>query len=264
MKTANISYDALGRTTATIEAYVDGVPSDDDDRITRYTYDGNDNVTSLTADLPAGQNDQTTVYTYGVTTAGGSNINHNGLLAGVTYPSDGNPATSETETFTYNALGQTTSKTDRNGTVHSYGYDPLGRLVSDTVTTLGAGVDGAIRRLGYTYNSQGRPEKVTSYANTAGTNVVNQVQRQYNGFGQLVSEYQAHDGAVNTGSTPKVQYTYAAEDKGARPTGMVYPDGRVLSYGYGTVGSLNDRISRLSALVDNDGTTMLEARLNGT
>lgn len=36
--------------------------------------------------------------------------------------------------------------------------------------------------------------------------IVNQVQRDFNGLGQLITEYQAHGGAVNTGSTPKVQY----------------------------------------------------------
>src|SRR5690606_37955853 len=88
--------------------------------------------------------------------------------------------------------------------------------------------------------------------------VVNQVLRKYNGFGQLVTEYQAHDGAVNTGSSPKVQYTYATEAKGARLTGMVDPNGRAVNYSYGTAGQVNDRISRLNALIDNDGTTTLE------
>jgi hypothetical protein len=34
--------------------------------------------------------------------------------------------------------------------------------------------------------------------------VVNQVQRAYNGLGQLVTESQATAGAVNTGTTPRV------------------------------------------------------------
>ena len=35
--------------------------------------------------------------------------------------------------------------TDRNGNVHPYSYDVLGRQTSDAVTTLGTGVDGAVR-----------------------------------------------------------------------------------------------------------------------
>lgn len=253
-------YDALGRTTATIEAYVDGIPSDDDDRITRYTYDGNHNVTSMTADLPSGQNDQTTVYTYGVTTSGGSALFSNDLLASVTYPDvNADGATGDVESFTYNALGETASKSDRNGSIHEYTYDVLGRLLSDEVTTLGTGVDGYVRKLGYTYNTQGLAWQFTSYDGS--DDVVNQVTRQYNGLGQLIREYQEHNGAV-TGGSHSVQYTYSEMGGGAnhsRRTSMVYPDGRVLYRSYGTGSGLNDRVSRLEALVDDDGTTSLEA-----
>ena len=44
---------------------------------------------------------------------------------------------------------------DRNGNVHQYSYDVLGRLTSDAVTMLGAGVDGSVRRIGTAYDSQG-------------------------------------------------------------------------------------------------------------
>jgi hypothetical protein len=40
---------------------------------------------------------------------------------------------------------------------------------------------------------------------------MNQVQLAYNDFGQLVTEWQAHGGAVNTSSTPSVQYAYDSE-----------------------------------------------------
>jgi hypothetical protein len=33
-----------------------------------------------------------------------------------------------------------------------------------------------------------------------GGNIVNQVQRAYNGLGQLTQEWQSHSGAVNTGT----------------------------------------------------------------
>ena len=44
---------------------------------------------------------------------------------------------------------------DCNGNVHTVGYDVLGRVVSDAVTTLGSGVDGAVRRIETAYDSQG-------------------------------------------------------------------------------------------------------------
>ena len=70
---------------------------------------------------------------------------------------------SEQETTTVNALGQTVTATDRNGTVHTLTYDVLGRVVTDAVTTLGSGVDGAVRRIEYGYDGQGNAYLVTSY-----------------------------------------------------------------------------------------------------
>ena len=40
---------------------------------------------------------------------------------------------------------------------------------------------------------------------------------------------------------------------------MTYPNGRVLNYTYGAVSSVDDAISRLAALKDHDGTTVLES-----
>ena len=79
----------------------------------------------------------------------------------------------------------------------------------DTVTTLGTGVDGAVRRVESAYDGQGNAYLMTSYdATTAGT-IVNQVQREFNGLGQMAKEYQAVSGAVNTSTTPNVQYAYS-------------------------------------------------------
>ena len=98
------------------------------------------------------------------------------------------------ELTTVNALGQTLTMTDRNGSVHTLTYDVLGRVVSDAVTTLGSGVDGAVRRIETAYDGQGNAYLVTSYDAASGGNVVNQVQRAFNGLGQLVTEYQEHGG----------------------------------------------------------------------
>ena len=77
------------------------------------------------------------------------------------------------------------------------------------------------------------------------------------GLGQLTTEYQAHSGAVNTSTSPKVQYAYSLMSGGAnnsRPTSVTYPGGFVLSYNYGAGGGLNDAISRLNSMTDVDGT----------
>ncbi|MEM1026511.1 MAG: LamG-like jellyroll fold domain-containing protein [Planctomycetota bacterium] len=261
------AYDDLGRTVTQIESYVDGTPSDTDDRITRYAYDGNGNLTTLTADLPTGEADQITEYVYGVSQApgsGGSEIDSNDLLAAVKYPdrTSGAASTSQQETYTYNAAGQVLTRTDLNGNVHTYSYDDLGRVTSDAATTLGTGVDGSVRRLDTAYDSAGRAYLFTSYDNaTPGSgNVVNQVQREFNGLGQLVREYQAHGGTVNVSTTPSVQYGYSemANTSGgganhSRLTSLTYPNGRTLTFNYDATanGGIDNAVSRLTSITDS-------------
>jgi RHS repeat-associated protein len=214
-------------------------------------------VLTVQAVMPTGTPSQTTQYVYGVTTAGGSGVNSNDLVAAVYHPdpTTGNASSGYKDQYTYNALGQVATYTDRNGNVHTYSYDVLGRQTSDTITTLGTGVDGGVRRLDTAYDTQGNAYLLTSYSDTAGTTIVNQVQRTFNGLGQLTNEYQSHSGAVNTSTTPQVQYAYNLMSGGAnnsRLTSMTYPNGRVLNYNYNT--GLDSNISRLSSISDTSGT----------
>ncbi|MCI0643223.1 MAG: hypothetical protein L0Y72_03865 [Gemmataceae bacterium] len=89
-------YDNLGRTTKTIEAYVDGTPDTNSDRTTEFTYDGSGHTRTLKAHLTGGAY-QTTEWIYGVTT-GGSGLNSNDLVAEMRYPdkTSGNPSTTST------------------------------------------------------------------------------------------------------------------------------------------------------------------------
>ncbi|MFN6027616.1 MAG: RHS repeat-associated core domain-containing protein, partial [Planctomyces sp.] len=130
------------------------------------------------------------------------------------------------------------------------------RLAHDRVTTLGNGVDGAVRRISSTYEVRGMRESVTSYDNaTVGSgSIVNDTKFTYNSFGQLTADYQSHSGAVNTGSSPKVQYAYASGSANTiRPTTVTYPNGRVVTYGYDTSNSMADALSRVVAVIDDDG-----------
>ncbi len=246
-------YDALGRTTETIANYTGSAETADSDVATQYTYDGDNNVLTVTADEPGGAY-QTTEYVYGVTIGGGSAIDSNDLLAAVEYPnaSTGAPSSSSEDTYTYNALGQVTSMTDRDGNTHTYTYDVLGRLTSDAVTTLGSGVDGSVRRIEYGYDALGNVSLITSYDAASGGSIVNQVLDVYTSLGQLTAEYQSVSGAVDTSTTPEVQYAYDAAT--GRLTSITYPDGYVLDYNYGSSGSLNDSISRLDSISDDTGT----------
>ncbi len=247
-------YNNLGETTQTIAAYDPSVnsgnPTNDQNQTTLYTYDGLGDQTSMTAEDPSTGN-QTTTYIYGVSAATGSNITSNDLLYQTVYPAVA--GTADTVSTAYSALGQVIQSTDRNGNVHQYTYDTAGRKISDTVTTLGAGVDGGVRRIDTAYNAQGLAYLYTSYADTAGTQIVNQVENIYNGLGQLAFQYQAVTGAVDISTTPVVEYTYSSPANGSRITSMVYPNGRTIDYNYSGTNlnsALDNAIGRLDSISD--------------
>ncbi|MDB4526773.1 RHS repeat-associated core domain-containing protein, partial [bacterium] len=127
-------------------------------------------------------------------------------------------------TNTFNRQQQLTTMTDQLGTVHDYSYDKLGRLLSDSVVgNFGTNVDQAIGKLETGYDERGRVIRQTSY-NTAGTVPSNEVVREYNGFNQMVAEYQEDQGDVVKTNSWKV--TYAYEDGSSntiRPTSLKYP-----------------------------------------
>src|SRR5262249_62031693 len=75
-------------------------------------------------------------------------------------------------------------------------------------STPGNGVDDAVRRLEIGYDDAGRRFRFSSYAVVSGGSPINQVEQQFNGFGQLIKESQEHGGAVVSG-TPAVQYGYS-------------------------------------------------------
>jgi len=254
---AKTYYDNLGRTTKTIENYVDGTPSNSDDKTTEYTYDGNGNMLTLKALLTGGAY-QETKWVYGSSTGAGDVINSNDIMKEMRYPdkSTGAASSTEKEIYTASALGQQKTKTDRNGNVHTYSFDVLGRMTADAVTTLGSGVNGAIRRIEIAYDGQGNGYLLTSYDAATAGNIVNQVQQTFNGLGQLMIEYQSHSGAVVIATTPKVQYAYSEMAGGAnhsRLTSMTYPNGMALTSNYAS--GLDTTISRLSSL-SSGGTTL--------
>jgi RHS repeat-associated protein len=248
-------YDMLGRITLAAENFSgDGTPTNSSNRFTFYSYDSNNHVISSAALLPSGSF-EATEYIYGVA----GTINSNDLLAYTVYPDPGN-GQSIVEGYTYDALGETVTKFDRNGTVHNYSHDVLGRQTADSVSTLRAGVDGAVRWIETAYDTGERPYLVTSYDAPTGGNVVNQVQDTYNGLSQLRTEYQSHTGPVNPASTPKVQYAYSEMSGGAnnsRLVSMTYPNGRMITYNYAT--GVDDAISRLTSISDASPAVVLEA-----
>src|SRR5207249_479271 len=111
----------------------------------------------------------------------------------------------------------------------------------------------------------GRAYLYTSYADTGGTTIVNQVQQVYNGLGQLLTEYQAQSGSVNINTTRKVQYGYSfvgpsGYSYDSRLTTITYPSTtfpRLVYYNYNS--GVDDRIGRVSSLYDQYSHVTLEA-----
>jgi RHS repeat-associated protein len=247
-------YDNFRRPTETIQDY--STSSGHLNTTTEYAY-GPAGMTSLTSVVPGGTN-QTTAWVYGVTTSGGSAIDSNDIVGATEYPdpTTGDASSSQEMTQTVDAQGKVITSTDRNGNTHTYSYDALGRQIADVVTTLGSGVDGSILRIETAYDGQGNPYLITSYNAASAGSVVNQVENLYNGFGQLLQQYQSASGAVDTSTTPSVRYTYSGGSSGnnSRLSSIVYPDGYTVNYNYGTSGGTDDAISRISSLSDSTGT----------
>ncbi len=200
-------YDAVPRETKRIMNYVTGSSSSGsgsvDTNVTVHTaYNADGNVKSLTADNAATGN-QKTEYIYG-TTLSDSEVASSLLKRKEIYPDSVD--SSDVILFEYNRQSDTTKITDQGGTVHEFDYDKLGRQTHDRVTTLGSGVDGAVRRISTTYEVRGMKATVASWNNASvvSGNVVNEVEFTYNNFAQLTHDYQAHSGTVNVSTTPKV------------------------------------------------------------
>jgi RHS repeat-associated protein len=263
-------YDDAGRQTKVVNNYTDFTPSADTDQTTKYEY--TDGLrTKLIADLPAGQNDQETVYTYGTTkgaSAGDSKIATGHLLQKVQYP-DSSGGT-DVVTFAYNAQSQQIWTKDQAGNVIETDYDDSGRQTHRRITTLASGFDGAVRRISTTYDNLGRRQLVTQYDNaTAGSgSVVDEVKYTYEDWGNLEKFEQDHNSAVGaSGSVDdyQVSYTYAKATGGRntiRRTGLTLPDGTSVTYIYRDSNRLDADASRVTQ-VRVGSTTVADYSYNG-
>ena len=241
-------YDALGRT---IETYASNATSGGVAQETTYEY-GPAGLAYQTSVVPDGTN-QTTGYVYGTSFAAGDGVDSNDILAATENPdpTTGEPSSSYETTTTVDAQGRTLTMTDEDGTTHQYTYDMLGRVTMDQVTHFGSGVDEGVKTIFTGYDAQGNDFIITSY-NASGS-LVNAITNLYNGFGQLVQQYQAADPA-GTPYILSVYYTYTDADSGnnSRLTSIVYPDGYTVNYNYSS--GVDDTISRLSSISDFTGT----------
>ncbi|WP_372724274.1 hypothetical protein, partial [Novipirellula sp.] len=206
----------------------------------------------------ASTGNQMTQYVYG-STLSESDIASSMLLKAEIYPDSTGPT--DQVSYTYNRQSQRTSLTDQNGSTRQFDYDALGRQTQDRVTTLGAGVDGAIRRVEQSYDVRGNVSAVTCYnaAAVGSGSIVNQVTREFDDFGNVTATYQSHSGAVNPASTPSVGRSYTDGSSNVlRPTATLYPNGREVTLSYGANGSITDQLNQVSSIVDDDSTVLAQ------
>jgi RHS repeat-associated protein len=205
--------DDLGRRITEIRNYQSGVssgaPTDPDVNVTtRWAYSSG-LMTSLTADLPSGQTDQVTTYTYGTTkgtSAGDSKIATGHLLQKITYPDSSDSG--DVVKFAYNGQEVLIWKQDQapsgsTGNVIQSDFDGVGRLTERRVTTVGTNFDNAVLRIETTYDTLGRPQLVTQYDNAAvgSGSVVNEIRFTYDGWGNLTAYEEDPNSAVDAGGS---------------------------------------------------------------
>lgn len=258
--------DSTGITLTTTDIGDPSVGAPSIDRLTRFEYDAGSRVSSQIAYLASYNGSavtidmQATTYNYGVTATlstpavTDSLVHSEDLLAQVTYPNDGGTGPF-TVSYSYNRVGELRSVTDQNGTVHAYERDELGRVNADRVDTLGTSVsgltlDGSVRSIRVDFDNFGRLDTVKSHSGTASTTpIVNAVKFAYTDLWQIASLLQDVDGDVGVATglpTRTVGYTYSnGASNHSRLTGLVYPSGATIDFGYA---GINDTISRVNTL----------------
>ena len=256
--------DQAGRRVKLIENFNDRCP--EKMRISEYCWHASGQLLRLTL-LNSVTGNQLTNWVYGTTLYDSAVADANLLRAKIYPESDDRPAPLDAGPdgiyarleYTYNRQGQAITFTDADGTVHSYGYDKLGRLLSDAVTNLGSDLNNAVLRIERQYEARGMLTMVTSYNAASGGDIVNQSAFTYDAFANLASDQQSHSGAVGS-STPEVLYNYAdGSANTVRRTATMYPDGKILNVQYGSGDSVDDHFSRVTALqFDGESTPLVE------
>jgi YD repeat-containing protein len=133
------------------------------------------------------------------------------------------------------------------------------KLLSSGASFGGTGeVDQSVNAIVTAYDDVGRVSTVSSEGLVGSVeSVLNQVEYAYDGWGNMIQEWQSPNGAVTT-STPEVQYQYADGASGGvaqyvRLTDLIYTNGRDVQYGYGTAGAVDDIMSRIGSISDSTG-----------
>ena len=158
--------------------------------------------------------------------------------------------------------GNVPKRRTKNGTVHAFEFDKLGRQTHDRVTTLGAGrrrggAEAFPRVRGAWHVGQGR--KLRQRDGVARGRSSTTVTFEFDSLALLTKEYQEHSGGQGRKhSLRRLQLRHHRPlagllTKGSRATSVRYPNGRLVFYDYASSGSTADAINRIDAIKDNSG-----------
>ena len=156
---------------------------------------------------------------------------------------------------------------------YTYKSYPGGRALEwEKATTIPSSVDSAFKSIKREFDSERRIDKITSYADTTGTTVKNQIDYTYRTDvpGDRVDHsYQDHNGTASTGS-PYVQYRWDPSATGGiffdgpRIDRVRYPSGKyVYSYFDTTIGDRLHRADRLNGNHSGTYTDLAKYKYNG-
>ena len=222
--TTQYAYDTRGRLTSVTDGNSNTTTYtyDDADRLikvtdaannkTYYAYDTENNLTSIT-DAASHE----TMFSYGDTT-------HPRLVTKTTFPVGSTP----NETYSYDAVGNLATKTDRNGNEITYSYDQLNRLITKTYP-------GATT-VSYTYDLDSH---LTELADGTGTYILS-----YDNMGRLTQSSTTYSISNAPTSAFTNQYAY---DAASNRTSLTYPQSG------GSIAYVYDTLNRLSSLTNSAG-----------
>jgi YD repeat-containing protein len=133
-----------------------------------------------------------------------------------------------TTSNTYDAAGNLLTQTDAKGQVTTRAYDELNRV------TFTAFADGSVQAYGYDLGANGLGRLTSITELNPSQQITSTLTYAYDQHGRTTSETRTINGVAYV-----LTYSY---DSFGRPSGMTYPSGRTIAYGFDSLG----RISQVS------------------
>jgi len=266
---ATYEYDPMGRLVLQVANDTVASPGAGNDVYTRVTYGKASDTTwedTVWSDVDGDgtmdvADDQVTTYQYGATATGdgGASTTVGDLLNQVAYPDTS--GSSDVVAYEYHINGAVTKVTDQAGVNLEVLLDNAGRQreIRYVEDVLGDTYDEFVDKIIYDYDGLGRLESVKQ---AGGVTTRDQVEIEYDRWGNVTKIRQDHNSAVGGSQLYDVSFAYETATVGAnvlRRTSMTLPNSNVIGYRYNSAsGSLDDAASRVSTIHRGGNTDYVE------